>query len=258
MTGTICFTNQRLNKSYFLFEENSIFLEEAPETDNSDVSDIPTLQKLHSFGFSPTIIVENGFDYNDKTMFYLLIGLEDKDSLRGFLTIAKFRLSGKTVDEICNGGNKEQLILDEIKRKCVPKFQEGLSEFVRNYEELQKIKADRDMLTAVALDVFNRNRNIEALKSDTNLLREIHSFRNRAYNAFSGSKDASKLLNFIVNYKSLNLRNPYVSSFNFREILTEKKAYTNSERLFTEKNIDTAERMKYIEEQIRVMNLIPG
>lgn len=257
MVGTVSYANTRLNKCYFLFEENTEIIEDTPEEGIFDVRDTATLKKLHDFKFNPTIVVENGFDYNDRTVFYLLIGLREDYNIKGFLTIARFKLSSKTVEKIRNGEKSQNLIMNEIMNSCVPQFRDALKEFVQNYEALSEIEANRVMLTAVTLDIFNRNRNIEALKSDKTLLLEILNFKKRAYNFFINDTKANRLLNFIVSYKSLNFEKSTISNFNFREILTEKKAYSNLKRLFSGKNADESERMKYIEEQIRVMKLIP-
>ena len=243
---TASFTNYRQNRSFFIYEnkEAEVIEEGLFEPRNKKV-----LEKLRKYGFQPTIIAENGFDYNDKVMFYLLVALPTNyDSMtgNGFLTISKFRYQYYF--------NNEKSFIEDIKENCVLKFEQGLEDFIKSYEELDKIQFSNEEQIAISLDIYNRNRNIQTLKSDGRHLNETKKFIKRAETFYSRSESrASEIIKFIISTHPINFEEEHIRIIDFKEILTEKRAYANSKRLFKGKNTNEKERAIYVAEQLRVL-----
>lgn len=242
---TASYTNHRQNRSFFIFQ--SIETESIKE-DLFNEKSKRTLEKLHKYGFRPTIIAENGFDYYDKVVFYLLVSLPYRygKTMNGFLTISKFRYQPS---------EKEEKSLNEtLEKKCISKFEEDLQDFIKSYEELEKFQLNNKEQIAVSLDIYNRNRNIQALKSDKKHLYETKRLINGAKNFYIKSKStASEIIKFIISTQSVDFDAEHIRVLNFKDILSEKRAYSNSKRLFKGKNTNQKERAIYIREQLRVL-----
>lgn len=263
LVHNMSFSNDLKNQAFIFIGENDFdtrqdsFLpaHELEEKNIFDIYDRVTLQQLKRYGFKPTIAIENGYDYNDRVMFYLLVGLPLSARRNGYLTISKYKFQKQTVKTILAGGAKE-LVIDDVKKHSVGKFRKDLKAFVDKYEQLSQIHLDQELLTAVALDVFNKNRNIEALKSDGNLLRDMQLFTEKAMSFFQGSTQASEILNFIIRYHYLDLDLPTVSENNIKDVLIEKKAYARLTRIYSEKNQQPEERAKYFSHQMDALQKI--
>lgn len=243
------FTNHRQNRSFFIFrnQETEAIEEGLFTPDNKEL-----LDKLRKYGFQPTIIAENGFDYSDKVVFYLLVSLPDNYETimqNGFLTISKYRYQPYF--------KREESLIEDIKANCVLKFEEGLEDFIKSYEELDKIQLSNKEQIAVSLDIYNKNRNIQALKSDSRHLNETKKFIKRAKNFYAQyTNNASEIIKFIISTHPINFKEEHIRVIDFKEILTEKRAYANSKRLFKGKNTNQKERAIYVAEQLRVLGAV--
>jgi len=257
LVHNMSFSNDLKNQAFIFIGENDFdtrqdsFLpaHELEEKNIFDIYDRATLQQLKRYGFKPTIAIENGYDYNDRVMFYLLVGLPLSARRNGYLTISKYKFQKQTIKNILAGGAKE-LVIDDVKKHSVGKFRSDLKAFVNRYKQLNQIHLDPKSLTAITLDVFNKNRNLETLKSDGNLLRDIQLFTEKAMSFFKGSTQASEILNFIIRYHYLDLDHSTVSEHNIRDVLIEKKAYARLKRIYSGKNEQEQERAKYFSHQM--------
>lgn len=253
------FTNDLENKAFIFLGENTkgnaIAL---PEDSLFDGFDKKLIGQLHSYGFSPSIAVQNGYDYPDRTIFYLLVELPISSHRSGYLTIAKYKFKEKTIKKILQlPQKKEEYCIQDIKESGVSSFIKKLKGFIFKYEQLLELTASPEELTAVALDIFDSNRTLETLKSDENLLNKTEKFINTANAAFYDKNSFGSLINFMARLHYIDFSNSEIAPTVVNDILTEKKAYANLTRLYEGKNSDDNERIKYIKEQVRVLNQIP-
>jgi hypothetical protein len=226
------------------FTMQTISEEKTPEED---------LYDLLCFGFKPTIAVKNEYTYGGRTIFYLLVEPDDNENNhRTYLTISKFTFSDKTVENMQTSdraaveylGNRAAL------HKCVPHFQKAIKDFVNAFDSLQEIEANPQELTAVALDIFNKNRSAQAMLSDAQLQSDIFKFIDRALTFFQGQDNMSELIHFMVRYNYFDFSQQEVLDKEYKDILTQKRAYGNLKRLFTGKNEREEQRHKYVVEQL--------
>lgn len=210
-----------------------------------------------SNGFTPALAVENGFDYNDRAVFYLLVEIADNIGRSGYITIDKYRIQSKTVEEVERFPLKKvELVMNELERKAAPIFFDRLKAFIHKYEALRKIQTNKEEVIAVALDVFNKNRNVESILSDTDLEKELTRFIENARSYFNKNSGMQDIVNFIIRYNMLNFYEPELAEHAIREVLVEKKAFGNLNRLIEGKNINPVELRNYVEEQVRVLRAI--
>lgn len=139
---------------------------------------------------------------------------------------------------------------------CVPKFIRALSVFGERYDELSEIQANTNTLTAVTLDIFDRNRNLQTLSSDEEYLKKLRQFITDADNFYRKKENMNALLSFIIRMQIIDFSKTTVSLTDLRAILTEKNAYKNLQRIYTRKNEEEAEREKYIEAQVTAVRKI--
>jgi len=257
----IGFTNDLKSKAFIFLGEEKDFRSKlgSSETAHSNqIIDLAMLDNLHSYGFSASIAVQNGYDYPDKAIFYLLVELPIDSQRSGYLTIAKFKFKNKTIKDVLNlPEQKEALCIKGIREFCIPSFRKELKEFVYKYEILLKLVSNSEELTSVALDIFDKNRNIEALKSDKDLLSRTRKFIESASATFSNKDSFRFLINFMARLNFINFGESEISPTALNDVLTEKKAYTNLKRLYEGKNKEQKERSKYIKEQVNVFQQIP-
>lgn len=215
------------------------------------------LDKLKKAGFRPTVVAENGFDYLHRTVFYVLVELSLSPTTKGYLTLARYKFPQKTMREMVKyPGRALDIALENLNEDCVPKFIKALSVFGERYDKLSEIQANTNTLTAVTLDIFDRNRNLQTLSSDEEYLKKLREFITDAAVFYRNSKNMSALLFFIIRMQIIDFSKKTVSLTDFRAILTEKNAYKNLKRIYAGKNKEAAEREKYIEAQVTAMRKI--
>ena len=267
LTEHTSYASESKNKAFILFGEDNFQAAKRKENEKYTASkadmfrqhDYETLVKLKAHGFEPAIVVENGFDYNDQTVSYLLVSLPFDYGKRGYLTISRYRFSPKYRGEIAATSNEEkalELALKFIKKDCVKQYRQDLKTFVERLDHLSDIPADSEVLSAVALDIFNKNRNTQAIKSSSDLRHDLVNFVQRAGSFFSGCYDMSHLIRFIISTHVLDFDLYSISLSGFKDVLREKKAYANITRVYSGKNEDEEERAKYMVAQIEAMRRI--
>ena len=214
------------------------------------------LLDLFYFGFQPTIAVKNEYTYDGRSIFYLLVEPTDNNrhKFKAYLTIAKFTFSEKTVMNMQTTDRDAVKYLGEraVSFNGVSQFQFAIRDFIENFEKLQNIEATEEELTAVALDIYNKNRSIQTVLSDEKVYKNIFEFIQLAEGYFIGKENMSELINFIVRYNFFDFSKDTITDNDFKDVLSEKRAYRNLKRLFTAKNVDEKEVKKYIAEQVQI------
>jgi hypothetical protein len=218
-----------------------------------DISPKDDIYSLLCYGFQPTIAVKNEYTYDGRTIFYLLIEPAEKNtSPRSFLTVAKFTFIEDTLTNMQTKNREVVRALGNISCSidCVYEFQKAIAVFVDTFDKLQEIEASPEILVAVALDIFNKNRSIQAILSDEKLKRNILHFVEKAEEFFYRKDNMSDLIHYIVRYHNFDFVQQETSDKEYKNILTEKRAYSNLKRLFTGKNQESEELHKYMKEQL--------
>lgn len=254
------YKNDLNNKAFiFLGSGNNTETRQLPKDSLFGDFDKHLIEQLRRYGFSPAIAVQNGYDYLDRTTFYLLAELAISESVFGYLTIAKYKFGNNTIyDALKNPLKKEDYCILDIKENGVPFFLKELRKFFETYESLYNIQANSEQLIAVALDIFNKNRNLESLKSDVNLADEMRKFISSARAYFDRKENLAHLINFIARLHYIDFSLSQITPSLLHDVLTEKKAYSNLPRIFLGKNQDPNERANYLAEQVNVYKLIPS
>jgi hypothetical protein len=230
------FTNDRKNKCFVFVGYSG----------SSSLSDIEVIQNLWKRGFKPSFAFVNGYDYNDKLVFYALLEQTIDKHTSGYLTVAKFTLSESTQNRISNNHDflEEKIISEELTEFANEYFLKSFEEFIGKYDKLVKSKATEKELIAITLDIYNKNRNIEAINSDNSLKKELDDFITacRDYYIYIKADNLSYILKFIVRYQQINFDYADVKASEVKQALQEKKVYkVNINRLFKGKNADSKE-----------------
>ncbi len=207
--------------------------------------------------FVPAIAAVNGYDYDDRFSFYLLVvskkGIDD-----GLLTIDRYNVAGKLKEQLLNSQSAEEkavLFSSEIGAVISKKFKASLDNFWKDEEKLREISCNQDELTAITLDIYDKNRVVNSINSDSRLRRSIQSLVQQADKYYEGYDNCQALLSFIAS------EDPFYQTemerSNLEYLFQIRDAYrTVRERLL--KGNDTPLKMKaYINMQVEVKQNLP-
>jgi hypothetical protein len=246
------YINERRNESFIFMglSENKTVPKEKPKNN--------IISKLKEIGFEPTIAVRNGYDYEDKLVYYLLLEQKISNQTYGYLTIARFDIREQLIEQLLQSERSEHfsIIEKELLTTAYNKFMHAYETFFEKYNSLSTIKATPKELIAITLDIYNKNRNIQAIKSDSPLEKSISYIIKTSSEHFfdRNANNLSYILSYIVRYQQINFKLEEISDRYINDALQEKKVYKNIDRLFTAKNSNPTELKIYIDDQVKVLD----
>ncbi len=237
------------------YKTNGHFAELPSDVFITDRPKSTILKDLFTFGFKPAIGVVNGFDYNDDLGFYLLLEpstASTKDDMH-LMTLDAFKFSPLDLQALVKISDIDEQLekaRNILLGKAVNKFQETLEAFIQVYEKLSCWQTQADHLTAICLDVFNKNRNIESVKADTQLSKELSTFINKAETYFRNANQMSDLVQFIIRYHDVDFSAKNLDRNKVEQIFVKKKSYGKIVRVLGEMKPTQKSYHDYLESQL--------
>lgn len=243
------------NKSYAIYFRGNLKLDNKFEYSKSVINHSA---KTKDIEFEPAIVITNGYDYNDITTIYLL-AIPQSGLHNGFIVLNWVKINKSIISELkeaTNRNDKLEILKDFFKTGISNEFKDEFKKFENNKNELKKNQVSTKELNAIAFDIYDKNRNIETLKSDTNKSRELKLFHKHCDIYFNYKETLHSLLLFIGK-NSINFGLNESKLHIFEDALHKKKALTNLiARTLEGKNKDEKELRKYISEQVKALNNI--
>jgi hypothetical protein len=219
-----------------------------------EVDEFAQIRLIQPSNFVPVIASVNGFDFNDKLRFYLLA--TSKEGIQnGFLTIGKFGLHADVQKKYTQAHSDYQKteILEEAILDFSGSFAKEMNRFQEYESALRVIESTPEELVAIALDLYNINRRIQSVSSDTNLKRRVIREYNQAKPFFEKGTNLGMLLDY-MSQVSVEFSHEEQERADIELLLQERKAYSNLiNRLLKGKNKDEKERDKYIKSQLKAI-----
>ena len=210
-------------------------------------------EQLAHHGFRPSIGVVNGFDYNDHLAFYLLVEpIGYRSENLPVLTLASFKFSERQLHDIALQipHQRDAYALDILKQAAQPVFMEELTNFLGLYSQLTYWPAKQTSLTAISLDLHNKNRNVASIAVDGVLAAELRRFITVADMHFCHQTNMSSIIDFIIRYNEFDFNKPHYLRSKIEQIFVRKRSYQKMARIFGRYNADSSTFERYLSEQI--------
>ena len=213
----------------------------------------PIYQELTEIGFTPSIGVVNGFDFNDSLGYYLLVEPNSHSTdILPVLTLASFKVEAKHFKESKEyGDNTKEAILQLLLCRAVPKFNEELDAFNNLYNKLSNWPLDKKSLIAISLDLYNKNRNAASINADVLLSKELGRFIDNAELHFTGKHTLASIINFIIRYNEFDFSQTAYLRRNVEQLFVRKKSYQKMTRIFDKFTEPSSDFEGYQYEQLR-------
>ena len=218
------------------------------------VEDFDYTEQLAHHGFRPSIGVVNGFDYNDHLAFYLLVEpIGHRSENLPVLTLASFKFSERQLHDVVlqPSHQRDAYALDILTEAAQPVFAKELNQFLKLYKHLAQWPAQQVSLTAISLDLHNKNRNVVSIEVDSVLAAELRRFITAADTHFCNQTDMSSIIDFIIRYNEFDFDRTSHLRTKIEQIFVRKRSYQKMTRVFARHNPDSVTFEKYLNEQIR-------
>lgn len=206
-----------------------------------------------SLAFTPTIVAQYGYEFDD-TLRFDLVMVPKKDGLSsGLLTISKYWLKYPHKEAMHNQPEDIQnhILWAVLHRFALPQFRQAYERFVALEHALGQISMTPEEMTAVMLDLLDKNRSLSAIENDTVLQQDLRSLIDRMTWYFKPKTQADALLGYLVRYRRLYLDGSENSKEAIQHVLVEPKAYSAiSKRLIRDGKLNHS----YVREQVAELN----
>ena len=210
------------------------------------------ISELTKYNFKPSIGVVNGFDYNDSTAFYLLVEPHElgPDNLLT-LTLASFKFSEREQHEIARlPRDQQEQYANQLLQAVAIKFTEELHAFLSLYYQLSQWPSQKEDLSAISLDLYNKNRNITSIAMDEQLANELKRFVSTADRYFRNETRMSSVIDFIMRYNEFYLGNANFYRSKIEQLFVRKKSYQKTVRVLGRSKPSSSDFEKYLAEQV--------
>ena len=210
--------------------------------------------ELHQHGFRPSLGVVNGFDHNDNLAFYLLVEpIDHETSSIPVLTLASFKFSEQQQHEIAlqPPNRREAHALALLQEKAQPVFSEALNEFLALYRQLSQWTLDQQSLTAISLDLYNKNRNTASIAVDPQLASELRRFIFAANEHYQNQTRMSSIVDFIMRYNEFDFNAAHFYRTKIEQLFVRKRSYQKMARVLTQNDPSSSGFERYLGEQLR-------
>lgn len=242
------------NQDTFYNDNNSIA--EVYDLSLSAQYKLPVYQELSDIGFTPSIGVVNGFDFNDSLGYYLLVEpTNDFVNRLPVLTLASYKLEEKHFQAIKKQGvNTKEAILQLLLKCAMPKFNEHLKAFNDLYNKLSKWPLDKESLIAISLDLYDKNRNAASINADELLSKELARFIDNAHLHFTNKDSLASIIHFIIRYNEFDFNEASYLRRKVEQLFVRKKSYQKMTRIFEKFTMSSSEFEGYQYEQLRAFH----